>query len=114
MSGAHELVAGPWRTEAVCGKRRLLRRPDTPLKLADNYNITSVILWNSLPARSAACRRVAAGCRDSRLQAQPHEFVEVVFQNTENELQSWHLDGYEALNLEHCSKETAEHLNPEH
>ncbi|RLM86360.1 hypothetical protein C2845_PM04G00100 [Panicum miliaceum] len=24
-----------------------------------------------------------------------HEFVEVVFQNTENELQSWHLDGYD-------------------
>ncbi|RLN30922.1 F-box/kelch-repeat protein [Panicum miliaceum] len=25
----------------------------------------------------------------------PHEFVEVMFQNTENELQSWHLDGYD-------------------
>uniref|UniRef100_A0A453BP28 Plastocyanin-like domain-containing protein n=1 Tax=Aegilops tauschii subsp. strangulata TaxID=200361 RepID=A0A453BP28_AEGTS len=24
-----------------------------------------------------------------------HEFVEVVFQNTENEMQSWHLDGYD-------------------
>lgn len=24
-----------------------------------------------------------------------HEFIEVVFQNTENELQSWHLDGYD-------------------
>ena len=24
-----------------------------------------------------------------------HEFVEVVFQNTKNELQSWHLDGYD-------------------
>jgi hypothetical protein len=24
-----------------------------------------------------------------------HEFVEVVLQNTKNELQSWHLDGYD-------------------
>ena len=95
MSGAHELVAGPWRTEAVCGKRRLLRRPDTPLKLADNYNITSVILRNSLPARSAACRRSPPGAGTPVFRLNLHEFVEVVFQNTENELQSWHLDGYD-------------------
>ena len=56
-------------------------------------NIASVIEWNSLPARSAACRRVAAGTPVFRLNL--HEFVEIVFQNTENELQSWHLDGYD-------------------
>ncbi|KAF8683771.1 hypothetical protein HU200_044704 [Digitaria exilis] len=50
--------------------------------LADNYNIANVIERDSVPLRPGV-----------RLNL--HEFVEVVFQNTENELQSWHLDGYD-------------------
>uniref|UniRef100_A0A0E0LGF6 L-ascorbate oxidase n=1 Tax=Oryza punctata TaxID=4537 RepID=A0A0E0LGF6_ORYPU len=66
--------------------------PDTPLKLVDNYNIANVIGWDSVPARpdGAAPR---SGTPVVRLNL--HEFIEVVFQNTENELQSWHLDGYD-------------------
>jgi hypothetical protein len=65
---------------------------DTPLKLADNYNIANVIEWDSLPARpsSAAGAPPRAGTPVVRLNL--HEFVEVMFQNTE---QSWHLDGYD-------------------
>uniref|UniRef100_A0A0E0E700 Plastocyanin-like domain-containing protein n=1 Tax=Oryza meridionalis TaxID=40149 RepID=A0A0E0E700_9ORYZ len=56
--------------------------PDTPLKLVDNYNIAN---------RPGAAPR--SGTPVVRLSL--HEFIEVVFQNTENELQSWHLDGYD-------------------
>ncbi|KAL5199160.1 hypothetical protein ABZP36_002672 [Zizania latifolia] len=66
--------------------------PDTPLKLVDNYNIANVIEWDNVPARpdGAAPR---SGTPVVRLNL--HEFIEVVFQNTETELQSWHLDGYD-------------------
>ncbi|TVU40535.1 hypothetical protein EJB05_14002 [Eragrostis curvula] len=66
--------------------------PDTPLKLADNFNIANVIAWDSVPPRpdGGAPRQ---GTPVVRLNL--HEFVEIVFQNTENELQSWHLDGYD-------------------
>ena len=85
---------------ALAGRRRCAVNgvsfvvPDTPLKLADNYNIANVIEWDSLPARPGAARAPPrAGTPVVRLNL--HEFVEIVFQNTENELQSWHLDGYD-------------------
>lgn len=68
--------------------------PDTPLKLADRYDIAGVIDWDGLPARLDGAAAVPrAGTPVLRLGL--HEFVEVVFQNTEEELQSWHLDGYD-------------------
>ncbi|RLM84348.1 hypothetical protein C2845_PM04G00070 [Panicum miliaceum] len=84
---------------ALAGRRRCAVNgvsfvvPDTPLKLADNYNIANVIEWDSLPARPGVGAPPRAGTPVVRLNL--HEFVEVVFQNTENELQSWHLDGYD-------------------
>ncbi|KAF8783642.1 hypothetical protein HU200_000439 [Digitaria exilis] len=85
---------------AIAGRRRCAVNdvtfvvPDTPLKLADNYNIANVIEWDSLPLRpSGGGAPPRAGTPVVRLNL--HEFVEVVFQNTENELQSWHLDGYD-------------------
>ncbi|XP_062190743.1 L-ascorbate oxidase homolog [Phragmites australis] len=66
--------------------------PDTPLKLADNFNIANVISWDSIAA-SPDGGAPRPGTPVVRLNL--HEFVEVVFQNTENELQSWHLDGYD-------------------
>jgi iron transport multicopper oxidase len=66
--------------------------PDTPLKLADSFNIAHVIARDSVPARpdGGAPR---PGTPVVRLNL--HEFVEIVLQNTESELQSWHLDGYD-------------------
>ncbi|EEC81432.1 hypothetical protein OsI_24702 [Oryza sativa Indica Group] len=50
----------------------------------------TLMLASSAPRPGAAPR---SGTPVVRLSL--HEFIEVVFQNTENELQSWHLDGYD-------------------
>ncbi|MBA0741992.1 hypothetical protein Gogos_015108 [Gossypium gossypioides] len=65
--------------------------PATPLKLADWFNIPGVFVLN--------------GTKDAPPSGPPtlgvsvigltlHDFVEIVFQNTEKTIQSWHLDGY--------------------
>lgn len=89
LASSAPVVAGQ-RRYAVNGVSFVV--PDTPLKLLDNYNIANVIEWDSVPARpdGGAPR---PGTPVVRLNL--HEFVEVVFQNTENEMQSWHLDGYD-------------------
>lgn len=66
--------------------------PDTPLKLVDTYNIANVIGWDSVPPTPDG-GAPQLGTPVVRLNL--HEFVEVVFQNTEDEMQSWHLDGYD-------------------
>jgi hypothetical protein len=66
--------------------------PHTPLELADNSNIANP----------------SSGTPVVRLNL--HEFVEVVFQNTESELQSWHRE--QASNIQFRLKNMA--LNPEH
>ncbi|CAI9110106.1 OLC1v1010072C1 [Oldenlandia corymbosa var. corymbosa] len=66
--------------------------PTTPLKLADYFNIPGVFVMN--------------GIKDSPSGVTPtegvsvfgftlHDFVEIVFQNNEKVLQSYHLDGYD-------------------
>ncbi|KAJ4812500.1 SKU5 similar 17 [Rhynchospora pubera] len=65
---------------------------DTPLKLADNYNIANVFTWDSLSLTPTAGPAIL-GTPVVRLNL--HEFVEIVFQNTETKVQSWHLDGYD-------------------
>ncbi|XP_015963948.1 L-ascorbate oxidase homolog [Arachis duranensis] len=65
---------------------------DTPLKLADHFNIPGVFDTSSLqsnPSNGAA--RIATSVVPTAL----HDFIEVVFQNNENAMQSWHLDGYD-------------------
>ena len=66
-----------------------------PLKFADNYNFTNVIEWDSLRARPQGADGALPRAGAPVVRLDLHEFVEVVFQNTENELQSWHLDGYD-------------------
>ncbi|KAF4380745.1 hypothetical protein F8388_017099 [Cannabis sativa] len=66
--------------------------PDTPLKLADHFNIPGVFSVDSiqiLPSEGPAT--VASSVVPLSL----HDFIEVVFQNNENTMQSWHLDGYD-------------------
>ncbi|GMI67266.1 SKU5 similar 17 [Hibiscus trionum] len=66
--------------------------PDTPLKLADHFNIPGVFSTNSISAvPSGRAATVAASVMPSSL----HDFIEVVFQNNENTMQAWHLDGYD-------------------
>ncbi|KAG2278087.1 hypothetical protein Bca52824_060642 [Brassica carinata] len=65
---------------------------ETPLKLADHFNITGVFSTSavqSVPSNSPAT--VAT----SVVKASLHDFLEIVFQNNEKSVQSWHLDGYD-------------------
>lgn len=66
--------------------------PDTPLKLADYFNISGVFSLNSIQATPSDG---AAYLRTSVLGANLHDFIEIVFQNDEKTMQSWHLDGYD-------------------
>ncbi|KAL2240308.1 L-ascorbate oxidase homolog [Sesamum indicum] len=64
----------------------------TPLKLADYFNISGVFLLNSIPSAPSGS---GAKLTKAVMGASLHEFIEVVFQNNEDTLQSWHLDGYD-------------------
>lgn len=66
--------------------------PDTPLKLADHFNISGVFGLNSIQSfPSDGSPYLAVSVLPSSL----HDFIEIVFQNNENTMQSWHLDGYD-------------------
>ncbi|KAK8964307.1 hypothetical protein KSP40_PGU005064 [Platanthera guangdongensis] len=65
--------------------------PDTPLKLADNFNIAGVFSWDSIPVVPTSG---PAALGTPVLRTNLHEFIEIIFQDTENTLQTWHLDGY--------------------
>ncbi|XP_052197397.1 L-ascorbate oxidase homolog [Diospyros lotus] len=65
---------------------------DTPLKLADYFNIPGIFSMDSiqgLPSEGPAF--ISTSVVPSSL----HDFIEVVFQNNEKTIQSWHLDGYD-------------------
>ncbi|KAK7252848.1 hypothetical protein RIF29_37090 [Crotalaria pallida] len=66
--------------------------PDTPLKLADYFNIPGIFSTNLLQSSPS---NVPATIATSVLPTSLHDFIEVVFQNNENTIQSWHLDGYD-------------------
>ncbi|GMY11686.1 l-ascorbate oxidase like [Fagus crenata] len=65
---------------------------DTPLKLADYFNIPGIFNVDSIQTLpSNGSTYLATSVIPSSL----HDFIEVVFQNNENAIQSWHLDGYD-------------------
>ncbi|XP_057764924.1 L-ascorbate oxidase homolog [Salvia miltiorrhiza] len=66
--------------------------PDTPLKLADYFNIGGVYSIGSISDRPN--RGGNAYLATSVIQANYRAYVEIVFQNWENSVQSWHMDGY--------------------
>ncbi|KAL6882629.1 hypothetical protein ACP4OV_011319 [Aristida adscensionis] len=69
---------------------------DTPLKLADYYNISGVFrlggVPDSPPPHGAGVRRETAV-----MDSDHRDFIEIVFENAEDSVQSWHLDGYSAF-----------------
>ncbi|XP_051141042.1 L-ascorbate oxidase homolog [Andrographis paniculata] len=67
--------------------------PDTPLKLADYYNIAGVFILNSIPDNPPPAGTPAV-LNTSVLGTTLHDFVEIVFQNNESTVQSWHMDGH--------------------
>lgn len=65
--------------------------PETPLKLADWLNIPGVFNLDTIKDTPTPGPAVFGA---SVVGTTLHDFVEIVFQNTEPMLQSWHLDGY--------------------
>ncbi|GER26540.1 SKU5-like protein [Striga asiatica] len=63
--------------------------PDTTFKLADYYNIPGVFTVNSIQ-RAPPGSGPSLGT--SVLGASLHDFIEIVFQNNQDTIQSWHLD----------------------
>lgn len=64
---------------------------DTPLKLADFYNIPGVFTLGSMPDNPTFGN---AYLQTSVMAANMREYVEIIFENRENAVQSWHIDGY--------------------
>lgn len=65
---------------------------DTPLKLADYFNIPGVFNPGSMPSSPTwGTPYLQTG---AVLNTDYRTFIEIVFQNWENTLQSWHIDGY--------------------
>ncbi|VAH29649.1 unnamed protein product [Triticum turgidum subsp. durum] len=64
---------------------------DTPLKIADYYKIAGVF---SVGTISDSPTYGGAYLRTSVMGADYRGYVEIVFENSENEVQSWHIDGY--------------------
>ncbi|CAN6454323.1 unnamed protein product [Victoria cruziana] len=64
---------------------------DTPLKIADFYKIQGVF---SLGSISDYPHGGGAYLQTSVMEADFRAYVEIIFQNYENTVQSWHIDGY--------------------
>ncbi|KAJ3679373.1 hypothetical protein LUZ60_017384 [Juncus effusus] len=64
---------------------------DTPLKLADFYNIGGVFTLGGMPDNPT---NGPAYFQTAVMAANMRDYVEIIFQNTENSVQSWHIDGY--------------------
>ncbi|CAO2827988.1 unnamed protein product [Amaranthus hypochondriacus] len=65
--------------------------PDTPLKLADYYNIPGVFDLNTSRDQPSPGPMVNG---TSVYGVALHDYVELIFQNSETSTQSWHLDGH--------------------
>ncbi|TVU42778.1 hypothetical protein EJB05_09200, partial [Eragrostis curvula] len=64
--------------------------PETPLRLADLHNLTGVYTTDFPTMPSNAPARIAS----SVLSASYKGFLEIIFQNNETDIQTYHLDGY--------------------
>lgn len=65
---------------------------DTPLKLADYFNIDGVFRVGSIPDSPPGGRGVRLDT--AVMGADYRSFIEIVFENRENIILTWHLDGY--------------------
>ncbi|XP_048141668.1 L-ascorbate oxidase homolog isoform X2 [Rhodamnia argentea] len=64
---------------------------DTPLKLADHFKIPGVFNLGSMPTSP---NWGSGYLQTSVMSTNFREYIEIVFQNWENTVQSWHIDGY--------------------
>ncbi|XXG63518.1 hypothetical protein AAC387_Pa05g1689 [Persea americana] len=66
--------------------------PGTPLKLADYFNIPGVFSFKSIQGLPTDG---PTNFGTPVLPASLHDYFEIIFQNNENTIQTWHLDGYD-------------------
>ena len=70
----------------------------TPLKLADYFNISAGVYtldgWSSLYSTQNSAVVFEPTLATAVVTGQYKSFVEIVFENNEATLQTWHLDGY--------------------
>jgi len=64
---------------------------DTPLKLADYFKISGVFSLGSIPDNPTGG---GGYLQTSVMAADFRAYLEIVFENTENTVQSWHIDGH--------------------
>jgi len=64
---------------------------DTPLKLADYYKIQGVFSLGSIPDNPTGG---GGYLQTSVMEADFRAYLEVVFENTEDTVESWHIDGH--------------------
>ncbi|KAF3334678.1 L-ascorbate oxidase [Carex littledalei] len=67
--------------------------PDTPLKLAEYFNVSKVFEYNLIgdePPKNTEAGKIAPNV----LSAEFRTFIEIVFENPEKSIQVYHLDGY--------------------
>ncbi|TVU14891.1 hypothetical protein EJB05_38388 [Eragrostis curvula] len=67
---------------------------DTPLKLADYYNISGVFRLGGVPDAPSADGGMEVVNDTAVMDSDHRGFIEVVLENGEDSVQSWHLDGY--------------------
>ncbi|KMT09374.1 hypothetical protein BVRB_6g134660 [Beta vulgaris subsp. vulgaris] len=65
--------------------------PETPLKLADYYNISGIFNLNT-SRKEPAAGPMSYGTTVFGMDV--HDYIEIIFQNNEATTQSWHLDGH--------------------
>lgn len=81
-------VVGGKQRYAVNGVSFVL--PDTPLKLADYFKISGVFSLGSIQDGPSG----GVNLQTAVMAADFRGYVEVVFENPEDSVQSWHVDGH--------------------
>ncbi|GJN26740.1 hypothetical protein PR202_gb14698 [Eleusine coracana subsp. coracana] len=73
---------------------------DTPLKLADYFNITGVFRLGGIPDAPPPTGGDEVRNETAVMDSDHRSFVEVVFENNDDSVQSWHLDGHSVFVVE--------------
>ncbi|KAL5765330.1 hypothetical protein ACOSQ2_017924 [Xanthoceras sorbifolium] len=68
--------------------------PATPPKFAEYYGIPEKVFKYDVMGVEAAAKISKVSIETNVLNVTFHDFVEIIFENRENTMQSWHLDGY--------------------
>ncbi|XP_010931432.1 L-ascorbate oxidase homolog [Elaeis guineensis] len=68
--------------------------PDTPLKLAEYFNLSNPVFNYNLMGDVPPALDIPVKLAPNVITAEFRTFIEIIFENTERSIQSYHLDGY--------------------